>query len=350
MAYTTVNDPSAYFHTQLWTGNGTSQSITNDAHAGNFSPDWAWIKNRTSSGGAGPQIIWDTTRGVTKEFHMNTNEAEHTTTNGITSFDTDGFSLGNGGTVNENNSNFVGWQWIANGGTTSSNYNGSITSTVQANTTAGFSIVTYTGTGANATVGHGLSSAPAFIVTKNRPSGSYGWYVYHQSLGATKNLYIHSSDSEVTSSDRWNNTSPTSTVFSVGTNGGTNGSAAMLAYCFAEIQGYSSFGKYTGNGNEDGPFIYTGFAPEFIITKPSSTTGNWNINDTKRDPINRASQRLNPNLNNAEASDGALDFLSNGFKIRNTSSARNGSGNTIVYMAFARETLTGTNNIAATAK
>jgi hypothetical protein len=258
MAYTTITDPSAYFHTQLYTGNATDGvNITNDANAGNFKPDWIWIKNRT--GGADWHDLTDSTRGVTKSLFSNTTSAESTQTGAVQAFLTDGFTIGDNTQVNRNANNYAAWQWKANGATTTSNTDGSITSTVQANTTAGFSIVTYTGTGSTATVGHGLGAVPKMIIVKRR-SGNADWRVYHESLNNTHVIYLNTTQASETGSDVWNNTSPTSSVFTVNTNGGVNASSATyVAYCFAEKQGYSKFGGYTGNGNSNGPFVYTGF-------------------------------------------------------------------------------------------
>lgn len=337
MAYTTIDDPSAYFHTQLYTGDGaSSNSITNDANAGDFSPDWLWVKNRTTGGGAGPNIVFDTTRGNTKDLHTNSDEAEHTNTNVLLSFDTDGFSVGDSSVVNENTSNFVAWQWIANGGTTSSNTDGSITSTVQANTTAGFSVVTYTGTGSNATVGHGLGSAPRIIFIKDRDNGSTNWAVYNESAGNNGRLILNTTDAFGTSSTYWQDTSPTSSVFSLGTWVRVNQSSTnFIAYCFAEIQGYSKFGSYTGNSSTDGPFIYTGFKPAFVMIKRTDATGNWVMMDSTRDSFNVMDSYTRANLSDAELTSGrSIDFLSNGFKLRNA----NGNVNTnynYIYMCFA---------------
>ena len=343
MAYTTIDDPSAHFHTQLYTGNGaSSHSITNDANAGDFKPDWLWVKNRSSSGGTGPNIVFDTTRGNTKDLHVNNDEAEHTNSNVLLSFDTDGFSVGTSGVVNNNTDNFVAWQWKANGGTTSSNNDGSYTSTVQANTTAGFSIVKYgdaTSFSAStpATVGHGLGKAPKWVIIKNL-DGTRDWGVHHAGLtDAQKIIYLNLTNAEANSSGFMNSTAPSSTVFTVNTLNVANGNnLEYIAYCFAEIQGYSKFGSYAGNNSADGPFVYTGFTPAWVMIKRTDGgTNNWPIWDYERGVYNGARAELYANLSNAEATDTAIDILSNGFKLRNASTEWN-NGTNYIYMAFAK--------------
>ena len=345
----TIDDGSAYFHTQLYTGNSTARSITNDANAGDFQPDMLWIKDRTSGNW---HNISDTNRGATKVVYPNDTSAEVTNSAYVTSFDTDGFSIGTGNDVNATPNNFVAWQWKANAGSTSSNTDGSITSTVQANTTAGFSIITYTGNSTNSTIGHGLGVAPSFYVTKNRTQGIYGWVTYHQSLGATKGVFLNTTGSQVTDSTLWNNTEPTSSVISLGYNAGTNNNAQnYVMYAFAEIEGYSKFGSYTGNGSTDGPFIYTGFRPSFILTKASSRTEDWAIIDNKRDAYNVNFKFLKPNTSEAENTGvNRCDFTSNGFKWRDTNTKFNQSGETYIYMAFAENPFVSSGAVPVTAR
>jgi hypothetical protein len=460
MAYTTINKSTDHFNTKIYTGNGSTQSITGVG----FQPDWVWIKNRSDSR---KHNLYDAVRGVTKRIVSNDTAAEDTASNGLTAFGTDGFTTGSEQDTNHNGNNFVSWNWKAGGtapaityvvkvvsdsgnkyrfddfGTSavtldlqeggtytfdqadssnsghplrfytaadksggeyttgvttngtpgssgaytritvaasaptlyyqcsshagmggqantnstfgSSNFSGSIQSTVSANTTAGFSIVSYTGnTTAGATVGHGLGAAPKWVVTKNLPSTTYGWYVYHASLGNNKNLYLHSNDSQVSGTSRWNDTTPTSSVFTLGTNAGTNGSANMIAYCFAEKAGYSKMGMYKGTGSTNGTFVYTGFKPAFVIFKRSDGgSENWFVLDNKRDDgMNPRNSYLMPNSNSAEDANNSTvntDFLSNGFKLRATTGALNGSGNTYIYMAFAKAPLVGSNNVPTTA-
>ena len=262
MAYTTINKSGLYFNTKLYTGNGGSQSITGVG----FQPDWIWFKKRN---GAADSSLMDVVRGVRKSLTSNNNEAEYTESAGLSAFDSDGFSFDGSGYdhVNTNNDTFAGWCWKAGNSAGSSNSNGSITSTVSANTTAGFSIVSYTGTGSNATVGHGLGAVPKMIITKSR-NNTYNWTSYHASLGNTGRIRLNSNSAADTGQTNWNSTTPTSSVFSVGTNADVNGSGNnVIAYCFAEKTGYSKFGSYTGNGNANGTFVYTGFKPAFVIIK-----------------------------------------------------------------------------------
>jgi hypothetical protein len=245
--------------------------------------------------------------------------------------------------MNTSAATYVGWQWKA-GGTPASNTAGSITSSVSANTTAGFSVVTYTGTGAvGATVGHGLGVAPSLIIQKPRSAGTSddNWHVYHSSIGATGALSLNTTSGTSTSAVWWNNTAPTSTVFTVGGSGAAgytnNNGSTYVAYCFAPVAGYSAFGKYTGNGSADGPFVYLGFRPRWVMFKKSSAAEDWVIFDTTRNTSNLTNLQLYPNLSSAEATGvaGVIDILSNGFKIRGTSDALNTSGGTYIYACFA---------------
>ena len=330
MAYTTIDNPFKYFNTKLYTGTGASHNVTGVG----FQPDWVWFKKRSSSGS---HYLVDVVRGTTKGLASNNTDADVTTTDDVQSFDSDGFTLGASGNnyTNQSSATYASWNWKA-GGSASSNSDGSITSSVSANTTAGFSIVSYTGTGANATVGHGLGVAPKMVIVKSR-SGAYDWLVYHDSIGNGKAVKINTTDAELTSSVYWNSTSPTSSVFSLGTStAGNTSSATQIAYCFAEKKGFSKFGSYTGNGNADGTFVYTGFKPAWLMYKRSSASGNdWVIVDNKRDPINVCDEELYANLSSAKGDVDLLDFTSNGFKCRRTHNSQNGSGSTYIYLAFA---------------
>ena len=364
MAYTTIDDPSVYFQTQLYTGDGASSNAITNGGNSDLQPDWLWIKNRSSSGGTGPNIIFDSTRGPTKDLHTNNTEAEHTNSNTCKSFNSDGFTVGDSGTVNNNTDNFVAWQWKANGGTTSSNTDGSITSTVQANTTAGFSIVTYTGTGSAATIGHGLGVVPSWIIIKARtePTGGVhfgsdqgNWIVYHQGVASdpeTDVLLLNETNAVSDSTGHMNDTAPTSSVFTIHTNVDVNESSdTYVAYCFAEKQGYSKFGSYNGNGNTDGPFINTGFKPALVILKRSSGVADWNIFDNKRpNAFNEANGRLRANDNTVEStSDAGVDLLSNGFKCR-LGSEFNANNTTNIYMAFAESPFVSSEGVPVTAR
>ena len=348
MAYSTINDPSAYFQITKYTGNGSTQSITNSGNS-NLKPDFAWIKDL---GSAFDHKLQDSNRGSTYTIESNTALATYNDTDAVTSFNTDGFSLGSNANVNDNTANVIAWQWKANGGTTSSNGSGSITSTVQASTTAGFSIVTYTGTGSNATVGHGLGVAPDLIFVK-LTSGSGDWTVYSSTLGNTKYLRLNSDIAAGTQSTYWQDTSPTTTAFSIGTAGDVNtSSGSHVAYCFKSIKGYSKFGSYKGNGNSDGTFVYTGFAVSYLMMKRTDSAGEWLIYDNKRNITNVRDTRLEAqdNFPNSTGSSKSFDFCGNGFKCRGDDSDINGSGNDYIYLAFADNTLVGTNNIISLAR
>ena len=348
MAYTTIDKPTDYFNTKLYTGNGSTQSITGVG----FQPDWVWVKARSGTYGTENHFVYDVIRGANVRLIPNGTTADTTDTTGLSSFDSDGFSSGSKTEVNGSGTEYVAWNWLA-GGTASSNTDGSITSSVSANTTAGFSIVSYTGTGSAATIGHGLGSTPAMIIYKKR-SATGSWIVYHHkntSAPETDYLSLNSTNATQDAATAWNDTAPTSSVFSVGTAGSAS-SAIYVAYCFAEKKGYSKFGSYIGNGNADGTFVYTGFKPAFLITKrtDSSTSGDWNIVDSVRNPSNVVGKYLHTNLSNAEGTASIYDILSNGFKIRESGAGTNASGSTYIYMAFAEAPIVGSNNVPANAR
>ena len=340
--YTTIDDPSAYFNPKLYTGNNSTQSITGVG----FQPDMVWIKKRDATSN---HCVMDAVRGATWVLKPNITEAS-VDEDGLTSFDSDGFSLTN--YVNTNSSNtFVAWNWKANGAG-SSNTDGSITSTVSANTTAGFSIVSYTGTGSAATIGHGLGVAPNFIITKSLVA-TQEWGVYHSALGATKYLFLDETSAAGTNSAYWNDVEPDSSVFTIGTSGPTNSTSAMIAYCFAEKQGFSKFGSYVGNGNADGTFVYTGFRPAFLLSKMSDGIQGWFLIDNKRAyPYNPVDGSLHPNANAAEdtSSDFFVDFTSNGFKCRDNDAQLNGDGGTYIYMAFAESPFVNSEGVPTNAR
>ena len=355
MAYTNIDDASAHFQTKLYTGNNAdTHAITNDGNS-NLQPDWVWIKRRDYDN---QPVLHDSSRGVTKFISTDRSDAEGTIspTTKFQSFDSDGFTTGStSGAYNASGEPFVAWQWKANGSTTVSNSNGSITSTVQANTDAGFSIVQYTGTGTAATIGHGLGVAPAMYIIKNRDQTGTNWTVFHKDLTSNAySLYLNSTAAQSNSVGYWNGTSPTSTVFSIkNTSGDVNTNTEdYVVSCFAENQVYSRFGKYTGNGNASGPCIWTGFKPAFVMLKRTNTTSNWVMMDNKRDTINEMETRLFANLPDAEQTQSTygLDFLSNGFKLRDTVSQSNGSGSTYIYMAFAESPFTSSTGIPTTAR
>ena len=356
MAYTTINKSTDYFNTVLYTGSGSSQNITGVGH----NPDWVWIKRRN---GTRSHRLFDNVRGVHKSISTNATDAEADNSYTLTGFITDGFSLGSDSGsygVNISGETQVAWNWKAGGATGSSNSDGTITSTVSANTTAGFSIVSYTGNATSgATIGHGLSAVPKMIITKNRDqsSASQDWCVYHVGVGADKGMFFNLTNKFDTNAKYFNDTTPTSSVFTVGNNLGTNGSGDdMIAYCFSEKVGYSKFGSYTGNGLVDGTHIFLGFKPAFFVVKRYTTSGNnWIMYDNKRDVDNVVHRRLHVDLFNAEVDTSSdtinnIDFLSNGIKIRNSGDAWNKSGEGYIYMAFAEAPLVGSNNVPCTAR
>jgi hypothetical protein len=321
-----------------YTGNGTTQSISNAVNGISFQPDFAWFKNRS---GANNHALYDSVRGRALGLISNATNAEQSASagNDLVSFDSNGVSLGpveDFTSVNGSAQSIVAWQWNA-GGSTVTNTSGTISAQVRANPTAGFSVVTYTGAGGVSTIGHGLGVAPSFFVVKNRTQAS-DWECYFATLGNTTRIVLNSTAAQVTGVNGWNSTSPTSTVFTV--NGGTAGNTAgnnHLAYCFAAVAGYSAFGKYTGNGSADGPFVYLGFRPRFVMVKSSTVVVNWLVYDTARDAYNVMNAELFPNTSGAEvtASTNDFDFLSNGFKCRRGGTISNQSGETYIYMAFA---------------
>ena len=350
MAYTTIDDPSAYFQTAIYTGNGGTLAVTNDGNS-DLQPDWVWTKSRSDSSF---HLVTDSTRGTTKRIYTNSSAAEETHSNMITALNSDGFSIGNHSAINTNGYSYVGWQWKANGGTTSSNGDGGITSTVQANTTAGFSIATYTGnSNSPSSIGHGLGVVPKFYIIKQRDAVN-AWKVYHSGMATAAEDYVMELNTEAAREDNaiWNDTGPTSSVINFTDHGAVNQSGeTYVAYSFAEVQGYSKFGKYIGNGNANGPFVYTGFKPAFVMQKRTDDVGGFNMVDNKRNVFNVADRRLFANVANAESTTKtAFDFLSNGFKLRDSNTSLNASGSTYIYMAFAENPFVTSTGIPTTAR
>ena len=346
MAYTTINKSSDHFNTVQWTGNASTNAITGVG----FQPDWVWGKSHTS--GYSHQI-YDVLRGATYSIKTASsgNNAQETLSSGLTSFDSDGFTLGSNTNINASGHTVTGWNWKA-GGSGSSNSDGSISSTVSVNTTAGFSIATYTGTGASsgtATVGHGLGAVPQVVIQKRATGSGQNWHVYHSAVGNGSALILNDTQAANTQTDYWGDTTPTSSVVTIGPNNLSTGTNVL--YCFAEKKGFSKFGSFTGNGIADGPFVYTGFKPAWVMIKASSrSTDNWVIVDSKRSTSNVADSALLANTTGGIDIGYKRDFLSNGFKIRESGANQNGSGHTFTYMAFAEEPLVGSNNIPATAR
>ena len=349
MAYTTINKSTDYFNTKPYTGNGGTNAITGVG----FQPDWTWIKNRSQ--GSTNHRITDAVRGVTKEIYSDLTAAEATNTNGLTAFGSDGFTVGSNGDYNGNGNNIVSWNWKANGAG-SANTAGTVNSTVSVNSTSGFSIVSWTHNGsANYTVGHGLGATPKMILAKTR-SGGANWDVYHANITSGNRLILNSTGGQV--SGYWGANTVNNNTFSIGSGLASNGTT-MIAYCFAEKQGYSKFGSYAGNGSTDGTFVYTGFKPAFTLIKrtDSATGGSWILFDNKRgnNVRNPVDVVLAASNNATEVEWGTnydCDYLSNGFKWRFNGSAgyNNTSGATYIYMAFAEAPLVGTNNVPCTAR
>ena len=331
----TIPNGAVQFAATTYTGNGSTQSITNTVNGKSFQPDLVWVKARSV---AYNNYLEDSVRGVGKDLSSNLTDAE-ATYNLLTAFNSNGFTVFTNGTYlasNQNGTTYVGWQWKASNAAAVTNTSGSISSQVSANPSAGFSIVTYTGTGANATVGHGLGVAPKMIIIKQRSAAGNNWVVYNSNL--TSNAYyltLNTTNAQSNAVNFWNNTSPTSSVFSIGSIADNNASSATyVAYCFSEIAGYSKFGSYTGNGSTDGPFVYTGMRPRWIMIKRTDTTGDWVIWDTSRNTYNAAQNGLYPNLAVAEGNSYFIDVLSNGFKLR-MSTIMNVNAGTYIYAAFA---------------
>ena len=324
--------PEDYFEANLWTGNGSSQSISSYE----FAPDWVWIKERNSTSS---HMVYDTIRGTDVFIQTNSTVADTSSTVNLTSFDSNGFSLGSGGSTNENNKTYVGWAWLA-GGSASSNTEGSVNSSVSVNSEAGFSIVNFTSpSSGNFTAGHGLGVTPDVIFQKE--TGSTGsWHTWHGSVCSTTGHFLKLETTAALGnvSSVWGANVPNSTTFGLGVGVSVDANNTQIAYCFAEVEGYSKFGSYTGNGSSDGPYVHTGFRPSWIMIKPSSHTGHWRLMDTKREVVNDGeSSQLFPNLSNAESTGTSTDkdILSNGFKIRTNTSSMNTNNGTYIFMAFA---------------
>ena len=352
MAFTTIDDPSAYFKVQLYTGDGSTQAITFDDTDTDMQPDLVWLKDRATSEAS--HKLYDSVRGTTKYIAANNNGAEGTES-GVTAFDSDGFTIGSAAGTNANTVAFVSWNWKAG---TTSGISGSPSITPAGysfNADSGFSIVKWTGTGANATIPHGLGTASiGAVLIKNLDGGN--WAVYHHantSAPETDYLKLSTNAATVDNNTWWNDTAPTSTLVNLGSYDEVNKNTEnMVAYIFAEIQGFSKFGSYTATGNADGPFIFCGFRPAWVMIKRSGDgTNSWEIRDNKRDSFNTADDRLFADLNNAEDSDNeGADFLSNGFKIRNTGAGCNNSGSTYIYVAFAEQPFVNSNGVPCNAR
>ena len=345
MAYTTIDDPEAYFQAVTYTGNGSADhAITLDGDT-DMQPDLVWIKNRVA---ADAHCLFDSVRGVTVMLQPNDTSGEATDTDTLDAFQSDGFRTDGDNETNTNTEAYVAWCWKGANGT-ASNSTGDLTSTVSANTTSKFSIVSWTAADAGAakTVGHGLGVVPEFIIVKQR-NRTVNWPCYIEAIGNTNTMWLDTTDASSVV-DYWNDTSPTTSLFT--TNALLEDAYNNIAYCFAPVQGFSKFGKYTGNGNADGPFIHLGFRPAWIMTKITSGVDNWQVCDNKRDTDNAVFSQLNPDSTDAQNDgDAKVDFLSNGFKIRKSGGSWNGSGSTFVYMAFAEAPFVNSNGVPCNAR
>jgi hypothetical protein len=356
MAYTDIDDPSVHFQTALYTGDGaSSKAIVNDGNS-DLQPDWLWTKQRNA---AQNNLLFDSSRGVTKYLKSGENEAEATNAAFISSFNSDGFTLGNSTVVNDNTDTYVAWQWKANGGTTTSvSASGSgatqiIASTHQANTEAGFSIVTFTapsiGSGNDYTVSHGLGAIPEVIILKRR-DGTGNWHVYHQATGPNGATFLNLTNAFF-DAEYFGDTTPTSTVFSQSEGSASDPGHTQIAYCFRSIQGYSKIGSYVGNGSTNGTFAYTGFKPAWVLVKSVDVAQSWQLSDSARNPFNVVNRRLAPNDASAESTAHSwIDFLSNGFKIRINDAAYNNNGQKYIYMAFAENPFCSSKGVPTTAR
>ena len=326
-----IVDPSAHFQTTLYTGNGSTQSINQSGNS-TFQPDWVWIKNRDATDS---HVLTDAVRGATKIMSSDTTDGESTDADTLTAFESDGFALGDDDKVNTNTEKYVAWQWKA-GGSGSSNEDGSINTTAtSANTTAGFSISTFTGNATSgATFGHGLGVAPKLVIVKERDPGGNNWMFGHDAMGFGKFLAWDSTQAAITSSARWNDTAPSSSVVTLGNDTGINASGdTYVAYCFAEIEGFSKISSFEGNTSTDGVFVYTGFRPAFVLVKNMDAVTVWPIQDTARSPFNLANAQVFTDRTTAETTGYQIDILSSGFGARSADTGINGA--TMVYLAIA---------------
>ena len=348
MAYSPILKPSTFMNTLLYSGNGASSHAISGA---GFEPNAVWIKERSSGSDHG---FYDSVRGANKHLEPNKTTAEDSATNQLMSFNSDGFTVGASGLTNESGQTYVGWNWKA-GTSVSGNTGGSGASKAYSgsvSTTSGFSIIKYLGNQtAGHTIPHHLGAVPRMIIVK-RIDGASAWHVYNGSLGATKRLSLNTADAEDSDSTAWNNTTPTSSVFTVGDSGTTNvNNANTIAYCYAEKQGFSKFATYVGNGNANGPFVYTGFKPAFLMIKKSNASENWYMVDNKRNPFNIVNDFIKANEANAgNTTSGTFNFFSNGFKNTASGGGQNESNHIYTYMAFAENPFVASNFNAATAR
>ena len=345
MAYSTIDDPTLYFNTVLYAGTGSEQTVSGV----NFSPGLTWLKSRSNGQ---PNVLSDSVRGGNKQLYTADTQAETTYSQYLKSFNSDGFVLGTDSGINQSSQTFVSWNWKA-GGSASNNTDGNKTISLSVNTTAGFSVGTYAGTGQDSTIGHGLGAVPDWLMIKNRSSGSRKWQLWHNGLtGTNKYLAIDRSDAELTDSASWDNTAHSNTVWNTYGSGEANQNGEnFVCYAWTSIQGFSDFGSYTGNGNADGPFIYTGFKPAWIMTKQINGGSSWIVHDNKRDPINAVTEYFTVEEPDAAGTlANSFDLCSNGFKVRTSNGDRNSSGDSFAYWAFAESPLVNSEGIPNNAR
>jgi len=350
-AYTTIDDPSAYFECQLYTGTGSSNAVTFNDTDTDMQPDFVIIKDRDS--GSNSHVTTDVVRGVNKILFTDSTSTALTDAARVSSYNSDGFTVGTDGSTNTNTNTYVAWCWKANGSGAANSEGNTTTTKTSANTTSGFSIITYDGDGAAATLGHGLGAVPHFIIQKNL-SDTENWQVYHHKNTAapeTDYLTLNTNNATGDQSSRWNDTAPTSTLISIGSDSSVSQSGeSMLMLAWSEKQGFSKFGKYTGNGNADGAYVHLGFRASLIILKRTGASDHWWIHDNKRGGYNGNNKVLYTNIANAESDSTSIDILSNGFKIRTTDSGYNPSGANMVYMAWADAPCVNSEGVPATAR
>jgi len=349
MAYTTIDNPELYFQCKIWTGTGSSNALTLDGDE-NMQPDFVWVKRRNSAGG---HMLTDVIRGVTKTIITNETGAEQTFTNGLTAFGSDGFTVGSESGFNNSSDTFVAWNWKA--GTAWSNDAsatsvGSLDSSGTKNATAGFSIISFTGTESGTpSIAHSLSSTPEFIISKALEVTD-NWMVFHGSFSAQDYIILNTYGNTASASSVWNSL-PSSTVINMGDNAGVNDDGDMIMYAWHGVQGFSKFGTYRGNGNVDGPFVYLGFRPAWVLFKRTAgSAANWQLWDNKRNSANAVNRSLLPDDSAAEQTDQNIDFLSNGFKIRSSAGHLNADGVTFIYAAFAEAPFVNSKGVPANAR
>ena len=348
-AYTTIDNPELYFQCKIWTGTGSSNALTLDGDE-NMQPDFVWVKRRNSAGG---HMLTDVIRGVTKTIITNETGAEQTFTNGLTAFGSDGFTVGSESGFNNSSDTFVAWCWKA--GTAWSNDAsatsvGSLDSSGTKSATAGFSIISFTGTESGTpSIAHSLSSTPEFIISKALEVTD-NWMVFHGSFSAQDYIILNTYGNTASASSVWNSL-PSSTVINMGDNAGVNDDGDMIMYAWHSVQGFSKFGTYTGNGNVDGPFVYLGFRPAWVLFKRTAgAAANWQLWDNKRNSANAVNRSLLPDDSAAEQTDQDIDFLSNGFKIRSSAGHLNVDGTTFIYAAFAEAPFVNSKGVPANAR